>query len=192
MQQSPRALVTERDTSLYAGLLGPAWEGLPPLVRRLHREGRATGRFSIRRGPGVLAALAGWLCRFPPAGEDVPTRLVVRREDAGQRWERTFGTHALATAQYAREEGLLVERLGPVECVFRLRAEGPGLLYEQVGAWLCLGPWRIPLPRLLSPRIQAEALEATGGMRVLVRIGSPLAGVLLTYEGLVTPEEESP
>ena len=69
---------------------------------------------------------------------------------------------------------------------------GTGPPYEQVGAWLCLGPWRIPLPRLLSPHIQAETLEATGGMRVLVRIGSPLAGALLTYEGLVTPEEESP
>jgi hypothetical protein len=185
-------LETERESSLYAGVLGPAWTRLPPLVRRLHREGRASGRFTIRRGPGVLAALAGWLCRFPPAGEDVPTRLVVRREGVGQRWERTFGTHALATAQRAREDGLLVEQLGPVECVFRLRAEGRGLLYEQVGAWLRLGPWSLPLPRLLSPHIQAEAVEASGGMLVHVRIGSALTGGLLTYEGLVTPEEESP
>jgi hypothetical protein len=184
------AIELEREPSLYAELLGAAWVGLPPVLRRLHGEGRAAGRFTIRRGTGVLPALLGWLCRFPAAGEDVPTRLVVRREGAGQRWERTFGTHALATAQCARG-GLLVERLGPVECVFRLRVEGPGLLYEQLGAWLCLGPWRLPLPGPLAPRIQAEALEVAEGMRVHVRIGSALVGGLLSYEGLVIPEEES-
>jgi hypothetical protein len=182
----------EREPTLYADLLGSAWARLPPLVRRLHREGRATGRFTIRRGRGVLPALLGWLCRFPAAGEDVPTRLVVRREGAGQCWERTFGAHALASQQHASEEGLLVERLGPAECVFRLRVEGCGLVYEQVGAWLCLGPWRVPLPGLLAPRIQAEALEVAAGMRVHVRIGSALAGSLLSYEGLIVPEEESP
>jgi hypothetical protein len=185
------AIERAREPALYEQLLGPAWGGLPPVLRRLHGEGRATGRFTIRRGRGVLSALLGWLCRFPAAGEDVPTRLVVRREGAGQCWERTFGTHALATVQCARG-GLLVEQLGPVECVFRLRAEESGLHYEQIGARLCLGPWRLPLPGAFAPRIQAEALEVAEGMRVHVRVGSALVGGLLSYEGLVIPEEESP
>ncbi|PTL83987.1 DUF4166 domain-containing protein [Vitiosangium sp. GDMCC 1.1324] len=192
MAANHTTLEREREPSLYAGLLGPAWMGLPPLVRRLHREGHASGRFTIRRGPGVLSALIGWLCRFPPDGQDVPTRLVVRREGAGQCWERTFGTHALATAQRAREDGRLVEQLGPVECVFQLYAEDQGLIYEQVGAWLRLGPWSVPLPRLFTPRIEAEAVEVTGGMRVRVHIGAALVGGLLTYEGVVTPVEEAP
>ncbi|HEY0094345.1 MAG TPA: DUF4166 domain-containing protein [Archangium sp.] len=184
--------MTEQEpTSLYAELLGDTWAELPPLVRRMHREGRASGRFTIHRGQGVVRALLGWLCRFPAAGEDVPTRLVVRREGAGQSWERTFGTQALATAQYARE-GRLIERLGPVECVFRLRAEGRALLYEQVGAWLRLGPWRLYLPGPLAPRIDATVEEAPTGMHVRVRIGAALVGGLLMYEGLVAPEEESP
>jgi hypothetical protein len=185
------AIETARERSLYEELLGPAWVGLPPVLRRLHREGGAAGHFTIRRGRGMLPVLLGWLCRFPAAGEDVPTRLVVRREGAGQCWERTFGTHALATTQCARG-GLLVERFGPMECVFRLRAEGSGLHYEQIGAWLCLGPWRLPLPGPFAPHIQAEALEVAEGMRVHVRIGSALVGGLLSYEGLVIPEEESP
>ena len=181
-----------RESSLYAGLLGPDWEGLTPLVRRMHLEGRAAGHFTIRRGRGVLCALIGWLCRFPAAGENVPTRLVVRREGAGQCWERTFGAHALVTTQRVWDEGLLAERLGPMECVFRLRAGGRSLLYEQLGAWLCLGPWRLPVPRLFAPHIEAETAETATGMRVHVRIGSALVGALLSYEGLVTPEEESP
>lgn len=179
------------DQTLYAGLLGPAWQGLPPLVRRLHGEGRATGLFTIRRARGPLAAMVGWLCRLPPAGEQVPTRLVVRRQGEGQRWERTFGTHALATGQRVWERHLLAEQLGPVECVFRLRAEGRGILYEQVGAWLRLGPFSMRLPRLLSPRIEAEALESAEGMHVHVRIHVAVIGAMLSYEGVVVPEEPS-
>lgn len=181
--------LTPASPSLYVGLLGPAWEELPAVVRRLHLEGSATGHFTIRRGPGVLAALVGWFCRMPPAGEHVPTRLVVRASPEGQRWERTFGSHALATGQRAWEPGLLAEQLGPVECVFRLRAGGQGLVYEQVGAWLRLGPLRLPLPRLFSPRIEAETLAAEGGMRVHVRIRLALVGPVLSYEGHVIPEE---
>lgn len=181
--------VRPEEPSLYAGLLGPAWEELPPLVRRLHREGRATGHFTIHRARGVLPALIGWLCRFPRAGEDVPTRLLVRREETGQSWERTFGTDALATTQRDCGEGRLAERLGPVECVFRLRAESRSLVYTQVAAWLCLGPWRLTLPRLFAPHIEAETTEVPTGMHVHVRIGSGLLGGLLSYEGIVVPEE---
>jgi hypothetical protein len=189
MLAAPAVPETLHVPSLYAGLLGPDWERLPPRVRQLHSEGRASGRFHVRRGPGLLVAVLGWLLRLPPAGEDVPTRLVVRREGATQAWERAFGDHALVTLQHVWPEGLLAERLGAVACVFRLCAEGRGLRYEQVGAWLCLGTWRLRLPRLLAPRIEAEALEAPEGMRVHVRIGAPLVGRLLSYEGWVSPEE---
>ncbi|MET0404616.1 MAG: DUF4166 domain-containing protein [Cystobacter sp.] len=175
--------------SLYAGLLGAEWEGLPLRVRQLHGEGLARGLFLVRRGPGWLIALVGALLRLPPAGEDVPTRLQVRSEGAEQSWERAFGAHALVTRQHVWPGGLLAERLGAVTCVFRLRAEGRGLRYEQVGAWLCLGPLRLRLPSALAPRIEAEALDSPEGMRVNVRIAAPLLGRLVSYEGCVLPEE---
>ncbi len=178
--------------SLYADLLGPGWVGLPARVRRLHQEGSAAGRFAIHRAPGPLSALVGWLCRFPAAGKDVPTRLVVRREGAAQRWERSFGGHALATWQRAWKSGLLAEKLGPIECVFQLRAVERGITYEQMSAWLCLGPWSLPLPGALSPRIDATTVDTPQGMQVRVSIGTILTGWLLTYEGLIRPKEESP
>ncbi len=177
------------DPSLYARLLGPDWERLPVRVRQLHGEGLARGHFTIQRGTGPLAALVGWVCRFPPAGARVPTRLAVRREGAGQRWERAFGAHALTTRQEVWRGERLVEWHGPVACVFRLCPEATGLRYEQVGAWLRLGPWRLPLPRLLAPRVEAWVTDAPEGMRVRVRIGAALVGALLVYEGQVQPEE---
>jgi hypothetical protein len=173
-------------------VVGPPWAELPAIVRRLHEEGCATGRFTIRRSRGPLSALVGWLCHFPAAGEDVPTRLRVQRQGEGQLWERSFNGHRLATLQRAWEQGWVGERLGPVECVFRLRPIPGGLAYEQVGARLCLGSWRLPLPRLLSPRIEATTTEAPHGMHVHVKIGSALLGWMLTYEGVVSPEEVSP
>lgn len=178
--------------SLYVRLLGSAWDGLPAIVRRLHLEGSATGRFTIRRGRGLLASLVGWFCRFPAPGENVPTRLVVRRDGPVQRWERTFNGHALATVQRAWREGWMAEQMGPVECAFHLRPVERGLVYEFVGAWLCLGPWRLPLPRLLAPHIEGTTLEVPGGMHVRVSIGMALTGALLTYEGEVRPDEVSP
>ncbi|HYH97627.1 DUF4166 domain-containing protein [Hyalangium sp.] len=186
------ALRQMQNSSLYAGVLGSRWAGLPPSVRRLHEPGGARGLFTIRRRAGPLSALLGWLSRFPAAGEQVPTRLVVRQDGAVQRWERSFGGHLLTTVQRAREGGLIGERFGPVECVFQLRPVEGGIAYEQVGAWLCVGPWRLSLPRVLAPRVEATATAASAGMRVQVKIGSALAGWLLTYEGLVSPEEESP
>jgi len=177
--------------SLYAGVLGSGWAELPSRIRRLHEEGTATGRFTIRRGRGPLAALACWLCGFPAAGEDVPTRLRVRQDGEVQRWERSFAGHPLVTLQRAWPGGLLGERLGPMECVFRLRAVAQGIAYEQVGTWLCLGSWRLPLPRLLAPRIEGLATEVPEGMRVHVKIGSAFTGWLLTYEGVVNPEGEA-
>jgi hypothetical protein len=177
------------EPSLYVHLLGSAWDGLPPIVRRLHLEGSATGRFAIRRGRGLLATVVGWLCRFPAPGEDVPTRLVVRRDGPVQRWERTFAGHGLASVQRAWRDGWMAERMGPVECAFRLRPVERGLVYDFVGAWLCLGVWRLRLPRLFAPHVEGTTTEEPGGMHVRVSIRQALAGELLTYEGLIRPEE---
>ena len=189
MTATALALTPLPTPSLYEGVLGPAWAQLPALVRRMHEEGSASGHFTIWRSTGLLSALLGWLCRFPAAGEGVATRLRVRRDGEAQRWERDFGGHRLTTLQRAWEGGRIGEKLGPVECVFRFEAVQASLVYQQVGAWLCVGPWRLRLPRLAAPRIEATTTAAPEGMRVLVKIGAPLLGWLLTYDGLVSPEE---
>ena len=173
-------------------MLGHDWERQPAIVRRLHLVGGATGRFTIRRGQGALASLLGWLCRFPAAGEVGPTRLFVRREGALQHWERSFAGHTLASVQRAWEDGRMGERFGPMECVFRLKVVERGLSYEQVGAWLCLGPWRLRLPGVLGPRVEGLVMESPQGMSVNVKIGSAFTGWLLTYEGHIQPEEAAP
>ena len=83
----------------------------------------------------------------------------------------------------------MAERMGPVECAFRLRPVERGLVYDFVGAWLCLGGLRLRLPRLFAPHIEGTTTEVPGGMHVRVSIRQALVGELLTYEGLIRPEE---
>ncbi|HEX8701436.1 MAG TPA: DUF4166 domain-containing protein [Myxococcaceae bacterium] len=192
MAAPAHALAPAQAPSLYASLLGPGWEALPAIVRRLHQEGSFRGRFTIRRGRGALSSVLSWLSRFPAAGENVDTRLVVRRDGALQHWERSFGGHLLTSVQCAREGSLMAERFGPLECAFRLRPVEGGLTYEQVSAWFCLGPWRLPLPRMFAPRVECTATEAPGGMAVHVRIGSGFTDWLLVYEGIIQSGEEAP
>jgi hypothetical protein len=44
----------------------------------------------------------------------------------------------------------------------------------------------------MSPRIEAEALESAEGMHVHVRIHVAVIGAMLSYEGVILPEEASP
>jgi hypothetical protein len=179
---------------LYPELLGAAWADLDEGVRRLHGEGagvRAAGVFRVRRGSGRLARLLARLVRLPAAAETVDLQLVVVQQAHGEEWRRTFGTHPLTSFQSRRHDGLLVERMGPVELRFALRAEGGALLYRSTGASMRLGPLRIPLPRRLAPRVEAWERPAgePGRAHVAVEVHLPLAGLLVAYEGSVTRVE---
>ena len=179
--------------ALYPHLLGARWLELDPAVRRAHGPGaavRAIGSFTVRRGAGRLARLAGRALRLPPAGSDVEVRLEVATAGGEERWRRRFGDHPLDSTQRGSGGGELIERFGALELRFGLVVSGGGLSWVQRGAGLRLGPARIPLPRWLSPH--AAASEAPGGgpdrTRVAVRVTLPLAGLLIAYEGTMRRE----
>lgn len=175
-------------TPLYESLLGTAWTGLAPVVRRLHGgEGRAHGRFRVRRG-GVIARAIAALLRMPAAGEGVAVTLAVGGEPETERWTRSFAGQPLCTLQW-RQGPLLVEALGLFLCHFRLREDGGALVFEQVGAALGGRGFAIPLPRFLSPKIEGRATAERDGAHVDIEIRAPLVGLVIAYDGIVVPEE---
>ena len=140
-----------------------------------------------RRGPARwVAGLLG----FPPPGENVATLLVVERQGQEQVWSRHFGEHRMISRQRLHRGGQMAERLGAFECRFRLRPTPRGIDYEPVGAALVAGPLRLPLPRLLAPRVTATTWADERGMGLDVSISAPLLGRILRYHGFVTPEAE--
>jgi len=178
------------DTPLYARLLGDAWERLPAAIREMHsvERGRvAHGRASVERGHGPLAALIGWVMRFPKPCAD--TALTVRFEAAAgvETWIRTFGEASFASRQLAgigRSERLLVERFGPLSFAMALVWDGKRLSLA-LRRWSFLGA---PLPLWLGPTSQAYEAAEDGRFTFHVEIGHPLAGMIVRYRGWLDPD----
>lgn len=153
---------------------------------------RGVGTFDVRRGATLAARLLARLMRLPSAGARVPVRLVVTRARGVERWHRTFAGRDFVTYQRRTADGLLAERAGLFELLFRLDERGGVRRYRQVGFAFRLGRLRVGLPRRLSPSVVArERVSADGSrLRARVRMSVPLVGFLIAYGGCVELERE--
>jgi hypothetical protein len=175
--------------ALYPVVVGPSWSDLAPAVQSLHSDAvRARGCFSVRRGTGWLARIVASVFALPAAGDGVPLSLAIERTESGESWTRTFAGRTLRSLQWA-SGNVLVEAMRPVLCTFRLRVEAGALVFDQVAATLGTRRLAVPLPRLISPSIEARAAQEDRRVHVVVRISAPFTGLLLEYDGVVTLSE---
>jgi hypothetical protein len=180
----------EARAGLYERLVGEGWGGLDEQVRRLHLCARGAGTFAVRRGEGHFARVVARVLGLPQSGEAVPLLLSVETHAGGERWRRDFAGREFITEQGEHANGLLAERTGPFELLFRLTAEGGALAYRQEGAALRVGSLRVKLPRLFAPCVEAWERAEAGGVRVSVCVTASLFGPLISYEGLVSLKED--
>ena len=180
---------------LYQKLLDASWPDLDVVLRRFHDLGetvRAVGVFRVRRGNNRLARTLARLARLPAAAEAVYVELQVTAQEECEEWRRTFAGRPLVSMQSARGAGLLLERLGIVEMLFRLKVVGGALSYQTGSAALRLGSLRIPIPYRLSPYVAAweKAVGDTNQIHVTVDVTLPLLGRLIAYDGILTRIED--
>ena len=181
--------------ALYQRIVGDSWRELDAPVRLLHSTGalmRGAGSFNVRRGNRRAARLLASLFRLPETGENVSTRVVVTPCRDGERWHRTFAGKSFVTKQRAHAGPFLAERIGMIEILFRLEVKNGALFYQQTMAVLDLGPWRMPLPGWLAPRVVASEQVAAGATRVQVSVSvdAPVVGLLVAYSGTIEREDE--
>jgi hypothetical protein len=180
---------TSAAAPLYARLLGEDWPTVADEVRRAHYDDRSLerrGLFRVHRGIGFAARAIAALMRLPPAAEGVPVDLRIEAVGDGERWIRHFGRKRLTTYQRPLPDGLLGERFGPMELAFRVTVIEGEIRYASIGARLRVGPFGIPLPRFLSPRVEAREAPGSGGAtQVMVEVSLPWIGRLIRYEGLL-------
>jgi hypothetical protein len=172
--------------SLYRRILGDAFESLPPVLQRFHGPGSEASAhilFQIHHGKGRLCRLLTKLARFPDPGDAVCGQVRVVAEGDRERWIREFAGRHIETVQW-EQNGLLVEGAGALQFGFRVAGDGSGMRMECVRGWFC----RLPLPRPLPPRVEAVAVGQEDSWWVRVRIAAPVVGLLLGYEGTVTPQ----
>lgn len=165
---------------VYAQVMGPAFEALPPTVRAIHDfhgDAGAEGEGTVVRGRGRLARLVGAVMRFPPAGA-VPLHVAFAECDGVERWTRDFGGHRFSS-ELGRWGELVAERFGPLRFGFDLPADAGGLAMV-LRRWTFLG---LPMPLFLAPRIAAREWEEAGRFRFDVRVAMPLVGEVIQYTG---------
>ncbi len=172
---------------LYPDLFGTAWASLPPAIRAMHEGPGGRGTARVRRGRNPLGRLAAWLFGFPPAAESVPVEVRFERApDGTETWRRRFGPHAMTSTQSAgvgRAAYLVTERFGPTAFDMALVADN-GRLDLVLRRWRIFG---IPLPLWAGPHSTAWEADIDGRFHFHVEIRHPLTGLIVAYDGHLTP-----
>lgn len=165
---------------LYARVMGPAFDSLPPAVRSMHQlsgDGGAHGAADVIRGRGPLARLIAAMMHFPPAGTH-DLHVAFSEQGGVERWTRDFAGVRF-TSHLSERRGRLVERFGPLRFAFDLPADGQGLTMV-MRRW---SAFRLPLPLALAPRTQAREWQDGEDFRFDVAVSLPLVGLIVDYRG---------
>lgn len=172
--------------TLFQQALGAAFFRLPESLRRLH-AGR--GRFSyagcatIERGRRPLARLCAWVAGLPAAGEEVATRVEFDCRPNRETWRRDFGG-ARMTSSLSFHDGLLRERIGPIQFRFALHANAGVIWWTVAGARLF---GILPLPALMFDGVRCREYEQDDRYRFEVDASLPVAGRIIRYAGWLEP-----
>jgi hypothetical protein len=174
---------------LYQHMLGSNWDRLSPQIRQLHcveGESSFVGECSVERGRHPLAWLVATMIGLPDPGatQKISVRLV--QEGDGERWIRQVGKRRFTSVQEPardRHQWLIRERFGPVAVYLSLVVDGECLRYA-ICQWTFCG---IPLPLSLGPRSRAVESVEMGRFRFDVEIRHFLTGLIVRYQGTLSP-----
>lgn len=202
---NPDSSFASEPGALYPLALGKDWHSIDAGLRCFHgvtTTRYAAGAFDIQHGSNWPARLLARMLRLPAAGLGVPIKVAVHCEPRPELphglvevWDRNFGGRRLTSQQWIDSAGLLVERFGPVEFCFVLRAENGALCFYGTRLSIAVGWSRVRMPRWLTLRIEARAAcvpSPGSGFVVSVRLLLPMLGLLLAYEGCIAPGDAKP
>lgn len=179
--------------SLFQDVLGTAFARLPHPIAQTHAQpfGRhsMSGLARITRGNRLLARLIAAVIGFPAQGDDVPVRVAFDVTAAGETWFRTFGKQTFKSVLSRgknQSAHLLNERFGPFTFGLALVLDGDKLRYIVRRTHFCGVP--LPFSRVLAPTTNTfEYVDAHGRFCFDVQITHPLAGLIVHYQGFLTP-----
>ena len=202
--------------SVYRVLLGDRADRLQPRLSD-YIDGAARGDAGVGRGEYEFAGPSkAWLAPlftlaaranalFGERGENVGLTVVnVPHVDGRGRVclssTRSFAfpgvTRAMEDTMLAGRDGLLHDFLGRrrfLEVSLRLGVSPQGWLrMRSVGTWIWFGRLRVPLPRILSARVDLTERwdSATANQRVEVTLTHPVLGRVFEYRGRFTYEPQ--
>lgn len=180
--------------SLYARLLGPAFERLAPILKSIH-DARAmklyVGRCDIRGGDNWLARTVARLAGLPVAPIEtirtVAVEVAISATDATEDWIRTFGEQRMRSRLVDRNRRL-EERLGPMVLGFELTAQQDRIYWTLRSARLAL----LPLP--MTWLLKCTAVESIDDGRYGFDVSAHMRGIglIVHYKGWLIEHDKSP
>ena len=166
--------------SLFAEVLGPAFETLPAPLRVLHRaqgKHRYHGDVEVDRGAGVFSRFVAAATRLPPAGRG-PLCVEIDAGPHTERWTRFIGGRAMPSRLW-RDGEVLCERLGLATFGFRLDAVDGAIVWRVVR----VSAFGLPLPARWFTGVGARESAEDGRYRFDVWASLPFIGLLVHYRG---------
>ena len=172
-----------REVPLFRRVMEERFDRMPAVTQRLHR-GRpaivAKGEAAVSGSPGALGGVIARLFGFPTREGSVPIEVVIEARDGCEYWTRYFGGTAMRSTMRKGAAGLIEESFFLFTGAMRLEERTDGLDMVLVAGRL----GRVPIPRMLLPRIRAtERVDAEGRHVFDVEIGLPVLGRLVAYNG---------
>lgn len=167
--------------SLYARILGPAFERLAPMLKSIH-DARTmkqyAGRCDIRGGDSWLARTIARLAGLPVARNDIAVEVTISASNATEHWVRKFGTQVMRS-RLADRNRCLEERLGPLVLTFELTAQQDRILWSLRSARLALFP--VPMTWLLRCAATEAILDGRYGFDASAHVRG--IGLIVHYKG---------
>lgn len=180
------------------------WARLPLSLRRRFEAGHGPasyqGVMTFERSP--LGAVFAWLLR--PFGAPLPRRRAigapvtvdVRATGGGVAWSRKLGPmQHVRSIKSPGPDGTVLERTdGGLGMVLDVSAGEGALVFTSRSFFLAVGPWRVPIPGLLTPgrcRVEHRAIDDTK-FRFTLTMVHPLWGTTFRQTGVFTDAKENP
>jgi hypothetical protein len=195
-------------TSVYERVLGSRMSGLHPSLRPYFvaappgSVGRGDGVFDIagsrhRWLTPVLAFLAWRRILFPELGRDVPFTVTnIAGPGDGLSARRVFHfagrDRTMHDTMHVIDGSLhdFLGRRGGLEVRLELDVDDGALRMRSSGTWLHVRGLRLPVPAMLSARVELVESWSETGQRVDVRMLHPLLGEVFRYAGGFTYRHE--
>ncbi len=186
-----------------ARLVHPSdWGRLPlSLCRRFEAgHGPAAYRGTLTCDSSAIGAGFAWLSRAFGAplaamrATDLPVVVDVRPAGHGVAWSRQLGP-----AQFVRSvksilpDGTVLERTdGGLGMVLDISVEDGTLVFTSRSFFVAIGPWRVPIPAVLTPgrcRVEHQAVDDTR-FRFTLTMVHPLWGATFRQTGVFTDSQK--
>lgn len=187
-----------------ARLLHPSdWLRLPPSLRRRFEAGHgpATYHGTMDFETSAAGRVFAWLARA--FGAPLPTRRAtgapvtvnVRAAGNGVAWSRQLGAaQQVRSVKSAGPGGTVLERTdGGLGMVLEISVADGALVFTSRRFFLAAGPWRVPIPAVLTPgrcRVEHRAVD-DARFRFTLTMVHPLWGMTFRQTGLFTDTPES-